>query len=202
MSSADYTKDQQPDAHEFLKRFTLIAGDVNAGKTTLTLQILEAVRRETDSRVTVVDFAPEMPPCHANGDGGTAAVGGALQVPASPRVRYRRPRLHPPRLTAKNEAEAGVIAVENQRAVETLFETGVLVGADALFINDCSLYLHNGGAARLLDWIRQAPTTVVNGYFGDFFGGCAISRREKEGMEFLMRRCDRLIRLTSRNKGG
>jgi len=68
--------------------------------------------------------------------------------------------------------------------------------SDALFINDCSLYLHAGSSFKFLEYIRSSPTSVVNGYFGRFFSKSSISIQERTGMKFLMRNCDRLIRLS------
>jgi hypothetical protein len=183
-------------AEEFISCFTMIVGEINSGKTTLTQQILEVLCKATDSMVTVVDFAPEITPQDLEALNKTTLIGGTLQIQNSARVRYYHPRIHPPRLRARDESEAEALAGENLRTIETLLDKALLEDTDAIFINDCSLYLHAGSASKLLDVINSFPTSVVNGYFGRFFSSYSISIRERTGMQFLMRHCDRLIKIS------
>ena len=183
-------------ADEFINRFTMIVGEINSGKSTLTQQILQVLWRTTESIITVVDLAPEITPQDLESSNQTMAIGGALQTSHSKRVRYFHPRIYPPRLRAKNESEAEALAAENLRTIDALLDKAMLEDTDALFINDCSLYLHSGRAAKLLDVIHSCPTAVVNGYLGRFFSNNSISIRERNGMNFLMRHCDRLIKMT------
>ena len=90
------------------------------------------------------------------------------------------------------------LANENANRIESLFEQAVTEQIDALFINDCSLYLHAGKIEKLITWIRTAETAVVNGYYGGVLGSGALSARERENMEHLMDCCDQVIHL----KGG
>ena len=186
---------------EYLNRFTLIVGDVKSGKTAVTRQILEVFCRTTGGTATVVDLAPDIRLEDLQGKGQTKSVGGKLKVQPSAGVRYYHAQIHPPRLRARDEKEAEQLAAQNLRTIDTLFEKALKGKADALFINDCSLYLHAGSPAILLQWIRTCRTAVVNGYVGRFFDESSISIREREGMEFLMRRCDRLIKLSSTTGG-
>lgn len=188
-------------AYEYLNRFTLIVGDVKSGKTAVTRQILKAFCRTTGGTATVVDLAPDIKPEDLPGKGQTKSVGGRLKVQPSTGVRYYHAQIHPPRLRARDEKEAAELAAQNLRTIDTLFAEALTGNSDALFINDCSLYLHAGNPAILLDWIRTCRTAVVNGYVGQFFDESSISIREREGMEFLMRRCDRLIKLSSTTGG-
>ena len=183
-------------AEEFINRFTMIVGEINSGKTTLTQQILEVFCRATGSMITVVDLAPEITPQDLDAQNKTRAIGGVLQIPDSERVRYYHPRIHPPRLRARDESEAEALAAENLRTIDALLDKALLKDTDAIFINDCSLYLHSGSASKLLDLIHSCPTSVVNGYFGRFFSSSSISIRERKGMKFLIRHCDRLIKIS------
>lgn len=180
---------------DYLDRFTLIIGEVNAGKTALSGRILEAYWKDLDGAITVVDLAPDFIPSDFEGKALNERVGGRLRVPEAPIVRSFHGHIHPPRLRAKDEKEAEALAEENARAIEAIFRQALTEESDALFINDCSLYLHAGNPTRLLRWIRTARTSVVNGYYGQSFGESPISRREREGMAFLMEQCDQLIRL-------
>jgi hypothetical protein len=174
----------------------MIVGEINSGKTTMTQQILEIFCRDTDRKVTVIDLAPEITPQDLEASNNTTAIGGGLQIPDSESISYHRPRIHPPRLSARDEHEAEALAAENLRTIDALFDKALLDGTDAIFINDCSLYLHAGSAGKLLDVIRSSPTSVVNGYFGEFFSKSPISARERNGMKFLIRHCDRLIKIS------
>ena len=181
---------------EFLNRFTLIVGDVKSGKTRLAGQILESFCKTVGHRVAVIDLAPEVTAQDLEGSLKNNAVGGRLQVPVSKAVSYHHARIHPPRLRAASDQEAEALAAENLQTIEALFSSALMKTSMALFINDCSLYLHAGSGRKLLEWIRSRPTSVVNGYYGGFFGNSSLSIREREGMEFLMQHCDRLIRLS------
>lgn len=191
-------KEGKPDSgivsiSNFLNRFTLIIGEVNRGKTTLTQKIFDAYHRQEGGRVAVVDLAPTIVASDLKGK--TIGIGGRLIVYGSLRVRYFHGRIHAPRLKAKVEREALDLAAENAQCVESIFERALDERIDALFVNDCSLYLHAGNAERLLGWIRSAVMAVVNGYYGESLGSGLISAHEREGMEHLINHCDRVIRL-------
>lgn len=176
---------------DILNRFVLIVGEVNRGKTTFTGRIFELYRQRRRGPVTVVDLAPSMALMSKTGPG----IGGRLSISPSPGIRYFHDRIHAPRLESKDEREALALAEENRRVIESLFEKAFLENVKALFINDCSLYLHAGDAKKLLGWIRQSETAVVNGYHGESLGQGPISTREREGMIYIMEHCDRLIQL-------
>jgi hypothetical protein len=176
---------------DVLNRFVLIVGEVNRGKTTLTGRIFELYCRHHGGSVTVVDLAPSIVSTAKAGEG----IGGKLSILPSPGIRYFHDRIHAPRLESKGEREALALAEENRRVIESLFEKAFQEDVKALFINDCSLYLHAGDAKKLLGWIRQSKTAVVNGYHGESLGQGPISTREREGMIYLMEHCDRLIEI-------
>ncbi len=181
---------------DFLDRFTLIVGDVNSGKTHLTRRIIDAYCREHDGSISIVDLAPTFPLSDHSGDGVKKGVGGKLTVSSSKRMRYFHDQIHAPRLTARDEAEAVALAEANARTIEALFRGMLKEETEAIFINDCSLYLHAGNPSKLLEWIRSARTAVVNGYEGHSLGEGPLSVKEREGMAFLVDQCDRLIRLS------
>lgn len=185
----------QVNASELFERFTLIAGEVNSGKTTFTGRLLDAYCQARKARVAVVDMAPNIPRTDVKGQAATSGVGGRLKVQISPYIRYFHQRIHAPRIMGRDEGEALGFAAENERLIARLFSDALRARPDAVFVNDCSLYLHAGDATRLLEWIKRPATAVVNGYYGGSLGDGLISRREREGMQYLMNRCDRLIML-------
>ncbi len=179
---------------DYLNRFTLIIGDINRGKTALTRQILEIFCKTGEKQITVVDLAPEIAPSDMKGNESISALGGRLKAPEGINVHYFHDCIHPPRLRARDEKEAAVLAEKNRCTIETLFEKALQAEANALFVNEGSLYLHAGSPFRFLEWIRSFETAVVNGYFGKFFKQDRITVREHAGMVFLTHHCDRLIR--------
>jgi len=188
-------KDPKIDTEDFLNRFTLIVGDINSGKTTLTGKILDNFCRDIGGVVTIVDLAPEIRIQDLEEKASAKAVGGKLDVPISKTVHYYHERIHAPRLRARDENEARKLAAENVRTIDALFSKAAQRKSDAIFVNDCSLYLHCGRASKLLKLIRSSPTSVVNGYFGRFFNDSSISIHERKEMENLTDHCDRLVRL-------
>ncbi len=178
---------------EFLGKRTLILGDVNTGKTTLTQRILEAVcRAGLASRIVIIDMAPEIPEAIIR-EKKLRGVGGRLQPPTGEDVIYLRDDLVPPRLSSKIEAEAVEKAVRNARKIEVLFWKYHELQRDILFMNDISLYLQAGRAAQLVRRMEKAATVVANGYFGEKLGSGTLSRREREEMEALKAYFDRVV---------
>jgi hypothetical protein len=179
----------------FLGKRTLILGDVNTGKTTLSREILvEFCRRGLSSRIAVIDLAPEI-----LADVLTArdlqGVGGKLLPPGESDVLYLEASLKPPRLSSGTEEEALEIARENVAKIEGLFKDFGRSSRDILFINDISLYLQAGTTEVLLDWIRSAKIVVANGYYGERLGSGVLSRREKEQTGRLKQYFDEVIEL-------
>jgi hypothetical protein len=179
---------------DYLNRFTLIIGDINRGKTLLTRQILEVFCKSGEKQITVVDLAPEIKPSDIKDNESIPALGGRLNAPEGSDIHYFHDCIHPPRLRARDEQEAAVLAEKNRWTIETLFEKALQAKANALFVNEGSLYLHAGSPFRFLEWIQSFETVVVNGYFGKFFKQDGITIRERAGMVFLTQHCDRLIR--------
>jgi hypothetical protein len=176
---------------DILNRFVLIVGEVNRGKTTLTRRIFNLYRQHHGGPVTVVDLAPSIVPPLNAGEG----IGGRLSISPSPGIRYFYDRIHAPRLESRDEREALDLAEENRRVIESLFEKAFQKNVKALFINDCSLYLHAGDPKKMLQWVRAAETSVLNGYYGVSLGPGPVTDCEKAGMEFLMNHCEFVIRV-------
>jgi hypothetical protein len=179
---------------DYFNRFTLIVGDINRGKTALTRKILELFCKTGEYQIAVVDLAPEITPSDIKGNQNISALGGRLKIPEGNNVHYFHDTIYPPRLRAKDEDGAVILAEKNKCAIEALFEKALQAEATILFVNEGSLYLHVGSPFRFLEWIRSFETAVVNGYFGKFFKQDRITVREHAGMVFLMQHCDRLIR--------
>ena len=101
-------------------------------------------------------------------------------------------------MTAKTEEEAWNLARENLRRIEEGFAR-LPAGPWNLFVaNDVSLYLQAGSAKRLLGRLAAAPTVVLNGYYGKYFGHSPLSLREREQMDLLRDACHQVHYLPAR----
>jgi hypothetical protein len=180
---------------DYLGKRTLILGDVNTGKTTLTQKILDAICGQAlGPKIVIIDMAPEVPEAMIR-EKGLTGVGGRLKPPAGEDVIYLRDDLIPPRLSSRSEAEAEEKAIRNARKIEVLFWKYHELGREILFMNDISLYLQAGRAAQLIRWMEESKTVVANGYFGKKLGSGALSRRERKEMETLRVCFDRVVEM-------
>ena len=164
---------------DYLNRKTLILGDVNTGKTTLTRNILEELcRQDLGGRIAIVDMAPEIP-ARLVYEKGLIGVGGKLTPPEGRDILYLGGHFEPPRLSSKTEEEAMEKARRNRRIIEGLFRNLHLQSRDILLVNDVSIYLQAGTTDNLTRWLDQAVTVIANGYWGKRLGGGRLSEREE-----------------------
>ena len=173
---------EMPEIHveDYLSRKSLILGDVNTGKTTLTRAVLEALlrRRDLGSRIAIVDMAPEIPEKLAN-ERGLPGVGGKLMPPEGRDILYLGGRFEPPRLSSRTEKEAIEKARQNRRKIEGLFRKLDFQSRDILLVNDVSIYLQAGTAEKLTRWLDRAATVIANGYWGNMLGGGTLTEQER-----------------------
>ena len=170
-----------PEIHleDYLNKKTLILGDVNTGKTTLTKKVLEALCcRDLGGRIAIVDMAPEVPEKLAK-EKGLPGVGGKLMPPEKHNILYLGGHFEPPRLSSKTEEEAMEKAQQNRRIIEGLFRKLNLQLRDILLVNDVSIYLQAGTTDNLTRWLDQAATVIANGYWGERLGGGTLTERER-----------------------
>jgi hypothetical protein len=165
---------------DYLGQKTLILGDVNTGKTTLTKKVLEALlyRQDLGGRIAIVDMAPVIPEKLAK-EKGLVGVGGKLTPPEGQDILYLGGHFEPPRLSSKTEEEAMEKARQNQRIIDGLFRTLDLRSWDILLVNDVSIYLQTGTAENLIRWLDRAATVIANGYWGKRLGGGTLTERER-----------------------
>jgi hypothetical protein len=165
---------------DYLGRKTLILGDVNTGKTTLTRAVLEALlcRPDLGARIAIVDMAPEIPEKLAR-EKGLPGVGGKLMPPVGRDILYLGGRFEPPRLSSRTEAEALQKAFSNRQRIDSLFDSLDFQSRDILLVNDVSIYLQAGTAENLTRWLDRAATVIANGYWGSRLGGGTLTERER-----------------------
>ena len=164
---------------DYLNRKTLILGDVNTGKTTLTRNVLEELcRQDLGGRIAIVDIAPEIP-ARLVYEKGLIGVGGKLTPPEGHDILYLGGHFEPPRLSSKTEEEAMEKARQNRRLSEGLFRKIDGQSRDILLVNDVSIYLQAGTAENLTRWLDQAATVIANGYWGKRLGRGTLTERER-----------------------
>jgi hypothetical protein len=180
-------------AHDYLGSRTLIMGDVNSGKTSLTRSIAEAIIRTGDSgQMVVLDLAPET----------TKGIGGTLKLPESHCCRLLRCAVTPPRLTGTTAAEIQALAEQNAQAIEPLLETAGKTRGEVLVVNDASLYLQAGPLDRLTAVMAAYATVMVNAYFGRSFRPAPFTQFERDQVNALAQWCDHVIRLKKQQHMG
>jgi hypothetical protein len=183
------------DAQFFLEKWTLIVGDVNAGKTSLTRDILNRVYRKVAAhQLAIIDMAPVIPE-ETVSRLGLSGVGGRLIDPNAIKGLYLSASIDPPRLSTSTEEEALLVAERNCQKIEKLLQTFSESRRNVLFVNDISLYLQAGNTADLIRHFSGAATLVANGYMGTTLGRGALSQREHREMQALMEAFTEVIRL-------
>jgi len=170
---------------EYWGKKTLILGDVNSGKTRMTLELLTLIVDQRRDEVAVLDLAPEK----------TRGIGGKMEVPSHALISYHTTTIIPPRLTGRDNDEVEAYGLRNAKAIEELFSTYLKNPKKTLAINDVSLYLQKGNPDRLLEVLGSSHTAIINGYYGKALGNSSFSKREKRQMDRLVKVCDQVIRL-------
>jgi hypothetical protein len=142
----------------------LIIGDVGAGKTKLTMTLLdEALAMGLSQQITIIDLAP------ATRYIGSLKVGGQLREfsPHLDAVRYLTPdHVETPRISATSPEELQHLVILNKQRFTPLLQTFLHEPSPILFINDVSLYLQAGALSLMTQVIHAADTCVINGYYG------------------------------------
>jgi len=173
------------DYTEYLGRWTLILGDVNTGKTSLSRAILEEMcRHRLAGRIAIIDLAPEIPD-EVLLNRGLKGIGGRLLPPSEEDVIYLSTQLVAPRVSSSNEAQAIEKAKLNAPKIEALFKRYQEIKRDILFINDISLSLQAESAEKLIDFLQIAKTVIANGYYGIKLKSGEVSRWERQQMDSL-----------------
>ena len=174
------------DVKNYLGKWTLIVGEVNTGKTTLTEFLFNRIRHQvSSSRLAVIDLAPVVPE-EITARLGLSGIGGRLNLPEVEKVLYLTSHIDPPRLSTNTEDAALAVAGRNRTKIEKLLQIFSTSERDVLFVNDISLYLHAGSSKNLIRYFNRVDTLVANGYCGKKLGKGTLSQREHQEMRALM----------------
>lgn len=174
----------------------LIIGDVGAGKTQLTMRLVdEAIATDMREHITIIDMAP------TTRFVGSLKIGGQLReiAPHLNEVRYLAPsRIETPRLSARSSQELQHLIALNQQRITPLLHTFLHSPSPILFINDVSLYLQSGSLTPVTQVICATDTCIVNGYYGQSIQTeiqDPVSRIERALMNRLIENVDIVVTL-------
>lgn len=170
--------------NRFLKKMTLLSGEVNSGKTGKTLEILYMFLQDGQGTdIIVLDLAPER----------VGNVGGKMKLPPYFNGIYLTDSISAPRLSGKNERQIQDLAKKNAAIIESLFRKALTHPQKILFINDATLYLQAGNFTIFSTFLEKFSTVIINAYYGKSFLDSPLSRQEKKWTKALMKMVDRSI---------
>ncbi len=171
---------------QYLGRQTLLAGAVNAGKTTRTeAAVQQFLAAGYGARIVILDLAPDP----------VKGIGGKLWSDRLTSVEYLTDTIHAPRLMGKDNAHTLALAKENTETIQGLFKQAESTDKDILILNDVTLYLQAGEFELLCKFLDRFSTKFINAYYGTSFDDSDLSRRERELTEALMKMSDEVIAL-------
>jgi len=168
---------------EFRNKKTIIIGEVNTGKTACLGEILDRFMEAGAREIAVIDMAPKR----------VKGIGGKMRTEGFSSISYYTAEIMAPRLVGKTEHEVQMLAEHNVKLIDNIFAEYLKNPCKVLFINDVSLYLQAGDPNKLFLLLDSSPTVIINGYYGYSLGGGKLGKRERENMNALRKRCDRVI---------
>lgn len=165
---------------------TLITGEVNTGKTTLTGKLAECVyARGNHPNILVLDMAPTIPDA-LQPKTGRGRVSGFVTFSGMHNAAIFKGGLVPPRMMGTSAAHTLELAERNQKRIDSWLRQARLQPVfDVLIVNDLSMYLQTGEARTLEVFIDRFPTVIANGYMGKTLGKGELSAHEREEMDRL-----------------
>jgi GTPase SAR1 family protein len=170
----------------YMNRRTIIVGDVNSGKTVLTLKILNCfLKTGYAEKIAIIDLAPDK----------TQGIGGKLTVPQDQSLLYLTTSIATPRLTGRDDDHIRQLAEKNAMAIESLFKNIFSEKRNILFINDATLYLQAGDFERFTQLLDTASTQIINVYYGHTFPHSRLTDREKKLTQRLIKTCSQIIHM-------
>ena len=177
--------------HEMKGARTLFVGDVGSGKTRLMAQLIrQELEQGSPERIVVLDLGP-------NYSFTGKKIGARLELPMSKNLLYLAPKqVRAPRLEGKTKEEVLELAGKNRKEIDELLDS--LGTPGILFVNDVTMYFHAGGAERMIKLAIESSTFIANGYKGSSLPedrGSGVSENERNGLEALGSRMDRVVYL-------
>jgi GTPase SAR1 family protein len=179
---------------EFLGKKILIIGDVGAGKTKLTLELIsQAIESEHAKDTTIIDMAPATKMFKERKIGGRLIE--MMEMPAQ--LRYLTPeKVETPRLSAEDAGHLLHLIKHNHDAILPLLQDFVQNPSTVLFINDISIFFQSGSSKAVLSTVEASETFIANGYYGKYFAfdhDTGVSKTERDLMDLLASKMDKVI---------
>ena len=179
---------------EFLGKKILIIGDVGAGKTKLTLELIsQAIKAGYAKDTTIIDMAPETKMVNGGKIGGRLIE--MMEMPKQ--LRYLTPKkVETPRLSAQDADHLLHLIKLNHDAILPLLRDYVTKPSKVLFINDISIFFQSGSSEAVLSTVDASETFIANGYYGKYFAfnhGTGVSKTERDLMDLLASKMDKVI---------
>lgn len=179
---------------EFLEKKILIIGDVGAGKTKLTLELIsQAIEAGHAKDTTIIDMAPATKLVKGRKVGGRLYE--MMEIPKQ--MRYLAPvKVETPRLSAEDADHLLHLIKLNHDAILPLLLDFVNNPSPILFINDISIFFQSGSSKAVLSTIKPSETFIANGYYGKYFAfdhDTGVSKTEQDLMDLLSSKMDKVI---------
>lgn len=185
-----------PEAGDPVGQRTLITGEVNTGKTTMTGELADFVCEAWEqTRIVVLDMAPTIPEALRK-QAGRAGISGRVRFEAMSRADVFCGGLVPPRFMGGSSARALQLAGKNRARIDSWLDQIRRLGPiDLLVVNDISISLQAGTVAPLVQVFGRASTVIANGYMGRTLGSGRMSELEQTRMAELARFFDSHVHL-------
>ena len=168
---------------KLIARTTIITGDVNTGKTTLTGKLAERICTGLQHpAILVLDMAPTIP---ENVQSGTISerISGFVTFASMHKALVLKSGLVPPRLMGTSPSHTVELAEQNRKKIDAWIKRIVTHPPfDLLVINDLSIYLQAGACHGLEPLWCMASTVIANGYMGGSLGKGRLSAHEQAEM--------------------
>lgn len=178
----------------FIGKKILIIGDVGAGKTKLTLELInQAIKANYAKDTTIIDLAPATKIAKGRKIGGRLIE--MMEMPNQ--LRYITPeKVETPRLSAEDADHLLHLIKLNHDAILPLLRDYVDNPSKVLFINDISIFFQSGSSKAVLSTVDVSETFIANGYYGKYFAfdhGTGVSKTERDLMDLLASKMDKVI---------
>ena len=185
-----------PSYTDLINTRTILTGEVNTGKTTLTGKLAECIcARGNHPNLLVLDMAPSIPDA-LQPKTGRGRISGFITFPSMHNATVFKEGLVPPRMMGTSAAHTRELAKRNQQRIDSwLKQARTYSPFDVLIVNDLSMYLQTGEAHTLEIFLGTFPTVIANGYMGKTLGKGGLSAHEREEMDRLCGFFDRRMHL-------
>lgn len=179
-----------------IQKMTIILGDISTGKTTTTaLLIMDALKSNSPSNITIIELAPRKTIYKEKTIGGR--ISDIIKLPSG--IRLLQPKkIHSPRYSAKDKDELLNLVEENKISIDIILNHYMDNPTPILFINDLSIYFQSGKWKKFFNVMQKAKISLANAYYGKSLENdlkTGISKIERQTLEMVSSKADMIIHL-------